>query len=71
VRASRVWAAGARVGHMVVESVELDGAGPGAVVVTQVRMKAGQGGRCSRCQRRCPRYEASCRGSLGAASRRS
>jgi transposase len=57
VRATRVWRRVLGVEHTVVESVCLDGDGPSAVLVARVRVKAGQASRCSRCRRRCPRYD--------------
>jgi transposase len=42
----------------VVESVDLEGDGPDVVLVARVRVEAGQAARCSRCRRRCPRYDA-------------
>ena len=58
MRANRVWRRVLGVEHTMVESVELDGDGPGAVLVARVRVRAGQASRCSRCRRRCPRYDA-------------
>ncbi len=58
VRASRVWRRVLGVEHTVVESVDLEGEGPDAVLVARVRVRAGQASRCSRCRRRCPRYDA-------------
>jgi transposase len=45
------------VEHTVVESVDLEGDGPEAVLVARVRVQAGQAARCSRCRRRCPGYD--------------
>ncbi len=47
-------------GHTVIESVALEQGGCGGeVLVARVRVKAGVGRRCSRCQRRCPGYDTS------------
>ncbi len=45
------------VEHTVVESVDLGGDRQGEVLVARCRVKAGQASRCSRCRRRCGRYD--------------
>ena len=59
MRATRVWRRVLGVEHTVVESVDLEGGEDrDAVLVARVRVQAGQSWRCSRCRRRCARYDA-------------
>ncbi|MGH3899622.1 MAG: ISL3 family transposase [Pseudonocardiaceae bacterium] len=60
MRTTRVWRRVLGVEHTVIESVDLESDGRGGeVLVAQVRVKSGAARRCSRCQRRCPGYDAS------------
>src|SRR3981081_4270169 len=59
VRVTRVWRRVLGVEHTVVESVDWDSDRHGELLVARVRVKAGWSSRCSRCQRRCARYEQS------------
>jgi transposase len=57
VRTTRVWRQVLGVEHTVIESVELEQDKDGELLVARVRVKAGWASRCSRCDRRCPRYD--------------
>jgi transposase len=45
------------VENTVIKSVDLEDDKAGEMLVARVRVKAGQASRCSRCRRRCPRYD--------------
>jgi Transposase and inactivated derivatives len=49
------------VEHSVIESVDMSTDGHGEYLVARVRPKASQARRCSRCRRRCGRYDAATR----------
>lgn len=58
MRATRIWRRVLGVENtVVIESVDLEGDKAGELLVARVRVKAGQASRCSRCRRRCPRYD--------------
>lgn len=58
MRTTRVWRRVLGVEHTVIESVDLQTDRRGDdVLVARVRVKAGQSRRCSRCRRRCGRYD--------------
>jgi transposase len=58
VRTTRVWRRVLGVEHTMIKSVDLESDGQGGeLLVAQVRVKAGRSQRCSRCLRRCGRYD--------------
>lgn len=67
VRAARVWKAVLGVQHTAIEGVLLDAAGTEEVLVARVRPTRSRQGRCGRCQRRAPGYDAGGGGAAGGA----
>jgi transposase len=57
VRAARVWRSVLGIENTVIESVELEPAAGGEVLVARVRPTRSRRGRCGRCRRRSPGYD--------------